>query len=188
VNIVPTSAVLIVVDAQVGFVTEHSETTMPVIADLLHQWQSAGGASVLTQFVNAEGSPYVRLIGWSELMPGDAGVELDSRVAPLARHATEVIRKSHYSALTDTVKDLVEAHGWQDIYIAGLDTESCVLATALAAFESDLTPWVVTDAVASHAGPEAHAAGLLVMGRFLGKDRLLSVADLSRETPARRAL
>lgn len=175
---IPSSSVLIVVDAQVGFVTEHSDPAVPTIVEVLRQWQEAGGASVLTKFVNAPDSSYVRLIGWSELMPGDPEVDLDPRVAPLAGSATLVMEKGGYSAIAGPFMELAEAQGWTDIYITGLDTESCVLATALHAFELGYTPWVVTDACASHAGRQVHDAGVLVMGRFLGANQLVTTASL----------
>ena len=175
---IPSSSVLIVVDVQVGFVTEHSDPAVPVIADLLARWQAAGGASVLTQFVNAPDSSYVRLIGWSELMPGDPEVDLDPRVAPLAPSATLVMAKGGYTAIAGPFIDLAKSRGWTDLYITGMDTESCVLATALRAFELGFTPWVVKDACASHAGEYVHEAGILVMGRFLGGRQLVTTADL----------
>jgi nicotinamidase-related amidase len=184
---IPSSSVLIVVDAQVGFVTEHSDPTIPTIVQVLRRWQDAGGASVLTQFVNAPESSYVRLIGWSELMPGEPEVDLDPRVAPLAASATLVMPKGGYSAITDPFIELAKARGWTDLYITGLDTESCVLATALRAFELGFTPWVVTDACASHAGPTVHQAGVLVMGRFLGGGQLVTTTDLSTSALVRTA-
>ena len=168
------SGVLVVVDVQMGFITEYSAPVVPVIADLLDRWQSAGGASILTRFVNAPGSTYVRLIGWSELMPGDPSVDLAPEVARFAPAATAVIDKGGYTALTPDVLALIAEHGWTDIVIAGMDTDSCVLATALTAFEAGLTPWVVTDACAAHAGPSVHEAALLVMSRFLGARQLVT--------------
>jgi nicotinamidase-related amidase len=53
-----------------------------------------------------------------------------------------------------------------------------VLKTAVDAFERDLTPWIVQDACASHAGPEPHNAGLLVARRFIGRSQIISAAGL----------
>ena len=89
-----------------------------------------------------------------------------------------MVSKSGYTAITPDVLELVAARGWTDLYITGMDTESCVLATALNAFEAGLTPWLVTDACASHAGPAAHEAGLLVTGRLIGIRQLISHTSL----------
>jgi nicotinamidase-related amidase len=171
------SSVLIVIDAQAGFVNDASAHAVPVIADLLRRWQEAGGASILTQFVNHPDSSYVRLIGWTALMPGTPEIDLVPEVARYAPTSTAVVSKTCYSALLPEVTDLISRNGWRDVWVAGLDTESCVLATMLGAFEGGLTPWLVTDAVASHAGTHVHDAGLLVIGRFVGGQQLITSKD-----------
>lgn len=185
-----TRTALIVVDAQVGFVTEHSEPALPNMVRLLEGWADAYGLAVLTRFVNAPGSPYVRLIGWAEMMPGDPAVELHPAIAPVPGSAW-VVDKTGYSALTSEVLGLLRNGGITDVVVAGLDTESCVLATALGAFETGLTPWLVTDASASHAGPAEHAAGLLVARRYIGRGQLVTtdqvLASIQAATPQRAA-
>jgi nicotinamidase-related amidase len=62
--------------------------------------------------------------------------------------------------------------------ICGIAIESCVCKTAVDAFERNLTPWVLVDACASHAGTMTHEAGLVVTSRFIGKRQLISTSDL----------
>jgi nicotinamidase-related amidase len=68
--------------------------------------------------------------------------------------------------------------GWSDVYVCGIDTEVCVLKTAVDAFERDIVPWLVMDASASHSGVEAHEAGLLVAQKMLGRRQLISAANV----------
>lgn len=172
-------AALIVVDAQVGFVTEHSAHVLPPLARLVEGWHAAGGLVVLTRFVNQAGSPYVRLIGWTAMMPGDPQNELHPAIRRVVNPAADVIvDKNGYSALTPEVRLLLGARGITDVVVAGLDTESCVLATVLAGFEGGRTPWLVVDASASHAGAAEHQAGLLVARRFIGRGQLVTAGDV----------
>ena len=69
---------------------------------------------------------------------------------------------------------VVEGGGWQNLVICGIATESCVCKTAVDAFERGFTPWVLTDAIARHAGPAVHGAGLLVISRFIGARQLVA--------------
>lgn len=186
----PARSALIVVDAQEGFVTGHSVHVLPVLGQLLRGFRSAGAATVVTQFVNAPGSPYVRLIGWGRLMPGDPAVDLHPAIAGDAALADLVVRKGGYTALVPAVVELLTARGVTDVVVGGLDTESCVLATVLGAFETGLTPWLVVDASASHAGPAEHHAGLLVARRFVGAGQLVTAAAVLaavERTPLRHA-
>lgn len=85
---------------------------------------------------------------------------------------------TRYLMFTTENTDLVRQPGWTDIYVCGIAAEGCVLKTAVDAFELGLTPWVIEDASASHAGAVAHDAGVLVIKRFIGKGQILQVADI----------
>lgn len=171
-------AVLVVIDVQNGFVKGDSVAVVPRIVDLVDRWQSAGGDTVFTRYINYPDSPYVRLVRWSELMTSPQ-IDIAPELLPYAEQATAVIDKSVYSLFADADgARLVAEHGWTEMYVCGLTTESCVLATALGAFENGLTPWIVEDASATHAGREAQDAGLLVARRFIGKSQIIRVADI----------
>lgn len=44
-------------------------------------------------------------------------------------------------------------------------------------FKAKSTPVVVSDSCASHAGVDVHNAGLMILGRFIGKDQLVTTAE-----------
>lgn len=170
-----TRPVLVVVDVQNGFIREPSAPVVPVIADLVRRWR---GDVIFTRYLNYPGSPFERLIGWSELMTSPA-IDIVPELRPLVGQATAVIDKRGYGLFADQAgAALVAERGWTDIYVCGIATESCVLATALGAFEIGLTPWLIEDASASHAGRHVHEAGVLVTERFIGAGQIVRVADL----------
>ena len=41
--------VLVVVDVQNGFITEHSQPVIPIIVNLVRRWQAAGGDVVFSR-------------------------------------------------------------------------------------------------------------------------------------------
>lgn len=171
-------AVLVVVDVQNGFIREASAAVVPVIVDLVARWQAAGGDVIFTRYLNYRGSPFERLINWSECMESPQ-IDIVDELQPYADKATAVIDKKGYGLFADSAgAALVAERGWRDIYVCGIATESCVLASALGAFEADLTPWVVEDASASHAGQHVHEAGILVTQRFIGERQIINVADI----------
>lgn len=172
------AAVLVVVDVQNGFVRAESAPVVPIIVDLVDRWQTAGGDVVFTRYLNYPGSPFERLVRWSECMTSPQ-IDIVDELQPYADNAVAVIDKKGYGLFADADgAALVAQRGWRNIYICGIATESCVLATALGAFESDLTPWVVEDASASHAGQHVHDAGILVTRRFIGTGQIIKIADI----------
>jgi nicotinamidase-related amidase len=149
----PTRPVLVVVDVQNGFVRDPSRHVVPVIADLVDRWQAAGLDVVFTRYFNSPGSQFERLFGWTGLQ-GPPETDIVSELAAQARAATVVIDKRIYSLFTSHGRELVRSHGWTDLYVCGIATESCVLKTAADAFEQgDLTPWVIEDASAATPAP-----------------------------------
>ena len=179
---IPETSVLLVVDAQRGFVNSRSRHVVPVIADLVSRWQAAGGATMFTRYYNFEGSPFERLVRWTAMRDGPA-TDITPELEQHAERSTAVLDKVTYTALTETGRLLVEAHGWKDLFICGIDTECCVLTTAVDAFELGLTPWLVADACASTGGPESHEAGLLVARRSIGRRQVIDTADVPVPTP-----
>jgi nicotinamidase-related amidase len=169
--------VLVVVDVQNGFITDHSKPVVPVIVDLVRRWQAADGEVVFSRYFNYPDSPFERLIGWTKMASGPE-TELVAELAPYVGPRTPVIDKNIYTLFTPEGTHLVNERGWTDLYLFGIDTDSCVLKTAADAFERDLTPWILQDACASHAGPEAHNAGLLIAGRFIGANQIIPIIGL----------
>jgi nicotinamidase-related amidase len=169
--------VLVVVDVQNGFITEHSKPVVPVIVDLVRRWQAARGDVVFSRYLNYAGSPFERLIGWTKMVDSPE-TDFVGELAPYVGPHTPVVDKHIYTLFTPEGTHLVDERGWTDLYLCGIDTDSCVLKTAVDAFERDLTPWILKDACASHAGPEAHAAGLFIAGRFIGTNHIIQTTSL----------
>lgn len=171
-------AVLVVIDMQNGFVNERSTPIIPAVVRLVDRWQRVGGATIFTRFVNGPGSPWERLIHWTKLQRSPE-TDIIDELLPQAARATHVADKeNHYTLFNAEGSATVEAGGWRDLVFCGLATESCVLKSAVDAFERGYTPWVVHDASYSHAGEEAHRAGLLVARRFLGRNQIIDADDL----------
>ncbi|AEH07678.1 MULTISPECIES: cysteine hydrolase [Protofrankia] len=171
------SPVLVVIDVQNGFLTEHSRPVVPIIVDLVQRWHDAGRATIFTRYLNFPGSPYERLMGWTQLRESPATDIVDDLI-PHAAKATAVVDKTIYTLFNEEGTALIKEHGWTDLYICGIDTNSCVLKTAVDAFERDLTPWIVTDASASHSGPDVHDAGILLATKFIGRRQLVTQAQI----------
>ena len=165
-----------IVDVQNGFLTEQTRHVLPAIVELVDQWQKADGKSIYTRYFNYPGSAFERLMDWRRLYaPPDT--DIADELAPYTRHST-VLDKRTYSAVTPQFTELASQHEWTDIAICGIDTDLCVLKTALDIFEYGLIPWVVTNASASTGGNTAHESGLTVISRAIGEHHLVTTEEL----------
>ncbi len=168
---------LVVIDVQNGFVNERSRHVIPIVVDLVAEWQGAGGDTIFTRYLNYPGSPYERLMQWS-LLQTSPEIDIVPELAPYVDRARAIIDKKVYTLFTGEGVEVIRRGGWTDLVFCGIATESCVLKSAVDAFELGYTPWIVHDASASHDGPATHEAGLLVAGRFIGANQLIGAATL----------
>lgn len=173
---------LLVVDVQNGFTNERSEHVVAPVASFVRHWLSEGRPVIATRFINTDDSQWERLIHWSRLKTSP---EIDLRPEILraieANPHARVIDKYTYTSLTEEVQDLLKELGTQRVVICGIDTDSCVLKSAIDLFEAGLTPIVLSDLCASHAGDEVHNAGLMLAGRFIGSDQIRTSFAMTRE-------
>ena len=61
-----------------------------------------------------------------------------------------------------------------EVHIAGLNTECCVLATANAFFEANIKVKVLAKYCTTDGGREFHRAGLKVIKRLIGGDNIIN--------------
>ncbi|MBO4163124.1 cysteine hydrolase [Micromonospora antibiotica] len=172
-----TRAALIVIDMQNGFINDRSRHVVRKVVELVERWEATGRPVVFTRYHNYPGSPFERLIHWSAVQ-GPPQTEIVPELAAHARRAQGIVDKTIYSYFSPEGAALAEHEGWTDLVFCGIATESCVLKSAVDAFERDLTPWLVVDACGSHGGEAAHDAGLLVARRFIGADQLVTVQEV----------
>ncbi|GFJ80092.1 hypothetical protein Phou_042720 [Phytohabitans houttuyneae] len=144
----------------------------------------SGRADRIHEVYELPGSPFERMIHWTQ-MRDVPQTDIVGPLQPYANRADAIVDKTIYSLFNAEGEELVRARGWTDLYVCGIATESCVLKTAVDAFERNLTPWLIRDASASHAGQAAHDAGLLVATRFIGAGQLIRVADVPALDAAR---
>lgn len=64
------------------------------------------------------------------------------------------------------------------MFVCGIDTEVCVLKTAVDAFERGIRAWLLTDASASHSGREPNDAGVLVAQKMLGRKQTIATVEV----------
>ncbi|WP_306796605.1 isochorismatase family cysteine hydrolase [Nocardia sp. XZ_19_369] len=178
----PATTVLLVVDAQRGFVNEHSAPAVPVIADLATRWASIARPTIFTRYFNYPGSPWETLIGWHALY-GPPETDIVPELIPLTTGAhAHTLDKTVYTALTADGLALIKQFGATDLIICGIATDACVLKSALDAFEHGFVPWVVRDAVASnatrHPAQQVHDSALMHISRLVGARQLIDASDV----------
>jgi len=167
--------VLVAVDVQKGFVTPSSEHVLKPIETIQHRFDHV----VFTRFYNPDPSPFRRILDYHDLAPGDEGVEL-----AITPHTDAVIiDKPNYSGCNDELKRHLALWQADEVYIAGIATEACVLKTVSDLFEQDIRTWVIADLCASDKDHRFHDMAISILGTLVGTKHLLNSAEIMPETP-----
>jgi nicotinamidase-related amidase len=110
----------------------------------------------------------------------------DSEGASLISELREIkglifVPKNNYScfAKSNLLESLRQQH-IQEVYICGINTDYCVFATALDSFQNQFRTFVVTDAVTSVRGKDAHEEGLRNLERHFGAGVFVSTDEVMR--------
>jgi nicotinamidase-related amidase len=110
----------------------------------------------------------------------------------LDRRDLVIDAKKRYDCFTATDLDLsLRAHGVDTVLITGVNTNSCVIATATAACCRDFAVVVVSDCVDTMDGRELHDAALSIIGRAFGQvmtaDEALAIVGAAAAPIQKRA-
>lgn len=160
---------LLVVDVQNGFVNSFTQHISARIVSLIERGDH--DPVLFTRFVNPEGSPFRRLLGWDGCSePPDT--EITDNLLPFTSQET-VFSKSGYAGLPDPLANYLVSTGTPRISLVGIDTDMCVLKVAMDLFDLNIEPRIYIDCCASTAGLQSHLAGLAVLARNIGSDHLL---------------
>lgn len=160
---------MLIVDAQRGFINSNTEKVLNVINDsrkLLNY-----EICVYTKFFNSQKTSFSKILNWNRFQSKDE----QELILPVYDNDI-ILDKNSYSAVTCNLKKIIADGQYDNVYLCGLDTDSCVLATAFDLFDIGVKPTIIIDGCASSGGYSYHAAAELIMRRSFGNDNVNSLS------------
>ena len=162
------SEALLIVDVQAGFINDFTHHIPRRIVRLIQTGDYA--PLIFTRFINDQEGPYCRFLNWDGCA-GDPEIYIVPELQPYASPDL-IFAKSGLCGMPDELTGYLREKLIKKIFIAGIDTDMCVLKIAMDVFDIGIEPIVLTDCCASTAGLQAHLAGLAVLSRNIGANRL----------------
>ncbi|CAN5360235.1 hypothetical protein BH09CHL1_BH09CHL1_25560 [soil metagenome] len=159
---------LLVVDVQLGFLNDYTQHIPARINQLLQKRDF--DPVLFTRFVNAEDGPYPRFLDWHACQNPP-----ETNLAPEMLDFVSdefVFAKPGYAGISDELARYLLDNNYEQISIAGIDTDMCVLKVAMDIFDLGIRPIILADCCASTAGLQSHLAGLAILARNIGADQL----------------
>jgi nicotinamidase-related amidase len=159
---------LLVVDVQSGFINDFTHHIPQRVVNLIKQGDYT--PVLFTRFINSSQGPYVQLLNWQGCNE-EPETSLVSELAPFVEPEF-VFSKPGLCGLPNELVDYLCQQQVEQVFVVGIDTDMCVLKIAMDLFDHGIEPIVLTDCCASTAGLQAHLAGLAVLSRNIGAQRL----------------
>jgi nicotinamidase-related amidase len=154
--------ILMLIDIQKGFVKDQSKHILPVIDEILSH--NNFDLIIQTKYVNPKGSTLEKNLGWTYLRNSE-----EEAFVYNAKGA-KVFTRSKYSAVEDKMLKLFKSN--DRIFLCGLETDACVLATAYTLFDAGFKIHIIEDATATNA-KFGEGPAIEIIKRNFGKDCLV---------------
>jgi len=110
---------------------------------------------------------------------GQADTKAAQIIPELRQCELHFIRKLNYSAFCDsTLEAYLRKNGITDIYLAGINTDIGVFATALDCFQKKYRTYILEDGTSTVCGRSAHLEGIRRLSMLFGNDSVISSTEI----------
>jgi nicotinamidase-related amidase len=158
---------LLVIDVQNYFINDRTKNIPRKVSEYIANNHQLFDLIIFTNFVNTRQSPVFRFLHWEKSVRSP-----DTDIAPELEPALKfgiVFSKDVLSALRiPSVSSLLKEHMIKNLYVCGIDTDSCVLATAYDAFDKGYRVSLLENLSMSHGGKNLHEAAVTLFRRNIG--------------------
>lgn len=165
---------LVVVDLQKGFLRNGCQ-------DTLNKIEKAAQSSyfdhiIATRFLNHPDSHFEKYLGWRGLSKVEEQIIASDIVI---KKAQIVFDKDSYSFLNTSFLNLLQNCAYGKLFLAGADTDACILKSAFDCFEMGLDFCVIEDCCFSSGGKTMHDYAIQIMKRSLGLKQVCCLDELN---------
>ncbi|MEM2896202.1 MAG: isochorismatase family cysteine hydrolase [Candidatus Bathyarchaeia archaeon] len=171
----PSRWLILCIDMQKDFYydTAWKVKDMPrIIPKILSMAKAYGKNMIYTRFINPENKFFSR---WKLCIKGTKGAEIIEELKPFAKL---VFDKPGYSCMKNIeLVNFLLQKDFKELYFVGIETDACIYASMLDAFEMGFDVYVVRDAVTS-SNLEFHKTVLEIIKKQFGNDSVIDSKDL----------
>lgn len=160
--------IILLVDIQEGYMNPSIESLPKSIEKHVKNYDY--DLVIATRFINKNDSLHKADINIRNMTVFSSKAKL---VEPIESISDIVLMKSTYTSLTDDVIKLLEKNKVTQVYIAGLNTETSIMATAIDLFDRGIKPIILSNLCNSANGETIHQAAMDILRIAVGDECIL---------------
>ena len=158
---------LLIIDLQENFINDNTKNVPNSIKKLIDS--NITNHIVFTKFINDDSSNFYKILNYKGCMSEkDRNIVIDTK-------DYKIIEKRVYTAYNDELKLYINTNNIKTIYLCGIDTDACVLKTALDLFENNFDVKVIEDCSMSHSGIEYHISAINMLRKLIGNQNVIKM-------------
>jgi nicotinamidase-related amidase len=163
---------LIIVDMQQDFITDETIAILNRITRLMDRHKF--DYMIATKFINHIHSIYTDELKYY----GCTTAEGRALCRVFDAYPLRVFNKESYSCLTKEVLKFINDNNIDKLYLVGLETNACIMATALDAFGKGISTTVVKDCCACTQGASQHDSAIKMLEYNIGDHNVINSDEL----------
>lgn len=155
---------LIIIDVQNYFVNELTKSIPEKIAK--HMNKADYDFIVFTKFINKKGSNFFKLLNWTKMLSGNE-TEIHNSLIKFS-DKKNIFTKTSYSIFkAKGLSEYFKKNKISSLYLCGIDTEACVLASAFEAFDLGFDVKIIKELCSSHSGNSLHNSAFRIIEKCI---------------------
>lgn len=159
------TSLLLVIDVQKNFINKNTLDIPNKIDNLINK--DIFNYMVFTKYINNENSNFYKVLKYKGCInEEDQKIVIDTR-------NNKVLEKTTYTAVNDELIDYIKNNNINTIYLCGIDTDACVLTTAINLFENNYNVKVIKNCCMSHSGKKYHNYAIKILKKLIGKNSII---------------
>lgn len=158
---------LVVIDVQNYFVNEKTKDLPQKIASFIQN--SKFDFILFTRFVNKENSNYFKLLNWQKMLTSP-DTDIHSSLLKFIKKNNAFEKTSYSIFKARGFVDFLKRNNITKIFLCGIDTDSCVLASAFDGFDLGFDVKVIKNLSLSHSGKAFNEAALKIIDKSIQKN------------------
>lgn len=160
------NTLLLIIDVQKSFINENTKNIPKKIEKLLQT--NKFNHIIFTKFINEENSNFYMELNYQGCMS-----EEDRKIVIDTKNNT-ILKKKTYTAVNSELTHYIKENNIDIIYLCGIDTDACVLKTALDLWENNYNVKVIKDCCMSHSGYEMHDSAINILNKMIGSSNVIN--------------
>lgn len=159
------NALLLIIDVQKNFINDNTKKIPNKITNLINK--NHFDYIAFTKFINDEISNFYKILNYKGCInENDRKIVLDTQ-------NNKVFTKRIYTAVNDEFKTYIKENEIEKVYLCGIDTDACVLKTAIDLFENNIDVKVIENCCMSHSGKRYHNYAIKMLKKLIGKESII---------------